>query len=138
MKKQLVVTIAVILLALGVIAFVTVWNNETNKNHVSYEKSKWQNDVSARRDMLNALSIKPGMSDEQMRQLLGEPELESIDKSNKTTRVFCYRMPFSGQKAVYYIVVKNGLVTDTHVDDSGDVEYDEIEHNMKDAAKSSR
>ncbi len=88
--------------------------------------------------MLDAILIKPGMSDEQIRQLLGEPELESIDKSDKTTKVFCYRMPFSGQKAVYYIVLRNGLVTDTHIDDSADIEYDEIEHNMKHPAKSSR
>lgn len=48
------------LLILGVAALSFNWYQS---NHAGFDQSKWQSDISARRDMLNASGVKIGMTE---------------------------------------------------------------------------
>lgn len=124
-----VLTISLVLFFAGFIALGLNWYRLA---HIQFDGHRWQSDIYARRDLLNAAEVKPGMTEDHIRKLLGKPELEVGGKEGRT---FTYLMPtyqISGvNKGVYYVRFEHGVVVDERYDDSGWDEYDKAEENSK-------
>lgn len=116
-------------LALIVFSLGALFLNWYRLDHIVFDTHKWQTDISVRRDMLRADPIKTGMTVEQVRSVYGKPELEIPDTDKENT--FVYLMPFSGNKAVYYVCFKKGLLVTTHIDDSASDIYEKLESEKK-------
>lgn len=120
-------------LGIALVAVAALMLNWHRMAHLVFDSHRWQTDIYARRDLLDASGIKVGMTENQVRKLYGNPELEEGGKEGTvfTYLMPTYQIPTGINKGVYFVRFKNGVVVDTIYDDSGWDVYDQAEEKSK-------
>jgi hypothetical protein len=119
-RKTLIILVLTLL-----VMFVLLVLIEYQRLHNRFDPVLWRRDISSRYGMSDR--AERGMTEKQVRALYGPPELES---SHSREKVFMYRILFGTDKAVLYIYIQDDKVVETHLDESGGAEYEEIETHL--------